>query len=747
MSVPLAPKKSCYTQLQDNRKGAKTNSDSLLSLGDTNANQIVVEVSPSYDESEPCDLTDEIGNANSHEPGNSTHFHKELHQLQSFEKGSKAAPTSLKDFKFSLTARGELTEEHTTQRGTALLQTPQTVQGPGLAGWRNVMGEASPDILAKRGAEIPRHAPKDKLAKTLDNEELRRHALERASGPPAGMDTFAKEHSGGLSRQLLPPAPLDSTGVPGHGDWVGVWPQKAVTAHTPGTAFPPADSTSEGKSVRHPKPSTSETQEHSCLETQMEGGHVREVSKESTPRSAHAPSASQEVLRKPEAQLSQGKGEQKPELTLVQPRTVQELVSAQAECLWCPKEVPSGEAQQEATTQALSSPPAPGSPHPLGLGRSGNEQNKGAMLPEEQGPLQTPPRQGPASVGAVDNQAPGKISPSAARRLGDSASSSASPGDGHVAFIPDDPTDSRPSGVAQEKGNRDSAMVFPSDASVGESKTGIPEPLDPQSSSSEPRESKEVPMSVAENRNLLENAVKTESTPARTDSLLGIPAPLHPETTVNVSHQPAPPSTRFQDVSMLSVDAGSPSDVSMLSVDAGSPLAAPPPTDSVWLWNTSPKVPDKNTCPSGIPKPVSTHPEATPSPQGGLENPQVDKTEERTEPKPVILPKPKHVRPKIITYIRRSPQTLGQVDTSLVPMGLPYAPPTCDTPLPKEEKVAGGDLKPAVSLYEKFKPDLQKPRVFTPGLMVSGIRPPGHHFTQMSEKFLQEVRECHRDMV
>ncbi|KAK1340744.1 hypothetical protein QTO34_017137 [Cnephaeus nilssonii] len=176
----------------------------------------------------------------------------------------------------------------------------------------------------------------------------------------------------------------------------------------------------------------------------------------------------------------------------------------------------------------------------------------------------------------------------------------------------------------------------------------------------------------------------------------------------------------------------------MLSVDAGSPSAAPPPTDSLQLLNTSPKVPDKNTCPSGIPKPISTHSEGTPSSQEGLESHQVERTEERTEPKPIILPKPKHVRPKIITYIRRSPQALGQVDTSLVPVGLPYAPPTCNTALPKEEKVAGRDLKPAASLYEKFKPDLQKPRVFSPGLMVSGIKPPGHHFSQISEKILQE---------
>lgn len=742
MSVPLAPKKSCYTQLQDNRKGAKNNNESLLSLGDTNANEIMVEVSPPHDESETCDLTDEIGNANSREPGNSTHFHKEFHQLQSVGKGSQAGPTSLKDFKFSSTVGGELNEEHTTQRGPAPLQTPRSVQGSSLASWRNVIGEASADILTKRGAEIPRHAPKDKLAKTLDNEELRRHALERAGGSAAGVDMFTKERAESLIWPLLPPAPLASPGALGHMTGVGAEPQKTVTTHSPGTAFPLADSTSEGMTVHHPKPSTSETKETTCLETQMERGHVSEGSNESTPRSVHperaltSTSASKEVLSKQEAQLGQKKGEAKLELTFAQPRAGQELMSPQAECLGWPKDNsvlpldrkgPGQEAQQEATTQTLSSPPH-GNLHPLCMGRSGSGQDKGTVHLDEQGPLQTTPKQGPASMGGADNQAPGKLSPSTARKLRESSSSSMSPGDGHIAVILDHPTDSTPLDVGQEKGDRGSAMVFTSDPSVGESKTGVPEPLDPQSSSSEAGESKAVTTPVAESRNHLESAVKAESAPARTDPLLSVPAPLLPETIVNATRQPAPPGTSFQDLSMLSMNAGSPS-------------AAPPPTDSMWLLNTSPKVPDKNTCPSGIPKPVSTHCEDTPSSQEGLENHQVDKMEERTEPKPIILPKPKHVRPKIITYIRRSPQALSQVDASLVPVGLPYAPPTCDMPLPKEEKVAGGDLKPAVNLYEKFKPDLQKPRVFSPGLMVSGIRPPGHHFSQMSDKFLQEVTE------
>ncbi|CAK6443019.1 unnamed protein product [Pipistrellus nathusii] len=741
MSVPLAPKKSYYTQLQDNRQGMKNNNESLLSSGDTNANQIMVEGGLSHDESQTRDLTDEIGNANSHEPENRTHFHNEFHSLQAFGKGFQAGPSSLKDLKLSSTVRRAVNEEYTMQRGTTLLQTPWNGQEPSLAGWRSVTGEASPDVLTPRGTEIPQHAPKDKLAKTLDNEELRRHALDRVSSSAVAGDQFIKECAGSLTQPPPQPA-LEPTEVLDCVPKGGEGQQKIVTSHSPGTACPPAYITSEGKGMCHPKPSTSETKETTCLETQMEGAHVPEVSNESTPRSAHSgcalTSASKEVLSKPEAQLDQEKGEPKPELKFVQSWALQEFMSAQAECLGCPNEdstllqerkLPGGEALQEAPTRVVSSLPQ-SSVSPLGGPRGRSVQDQSTVHLGDQGSLQIFPKPGPASLQAADNQLPGRISSFAAGKLHESSSSHLSPGDGHVAFIPHAPADSRPPAATEEKrvlssGSRASAMDFTSDPSVGESETGVPEPLDPQSSSSEAGESKEVNTSVAENRNLLENAVKTESSTARTDSPLSVPTPLHPETTVSVTHQPALPSTSLQDLSMLSVDAGSPS-------------AAPPPTDCLQLLDTSPKVPDKNTCPSGIPKPISTHSEGTPSSQ---ESHQAERTEEKTEPKPIILPKPKHVRPKIITYIRRSPQALGQVDTSLVPVGLPYAPPTCNTPLPKEEKVAGRDLKPAASLCDKFKPDLQKPRVFSPGLMVSGIKPPGHHFSQISEKILQEVTE------
>ncbi|XP_032352260.1 microtubule-associated tumor suppressor candidate 2 isoform X2 [Camelus ferus] len=185
MSVPVAPKKSCYTELRDNRNGTKNNNESILSLGDTNANPVMWGVSSSHDEPATCDRTDELGNANAGGPENGTRVHKDFQPLQSFGKGPQAGPTSLKDLKFPPTAQSELSMESTLERVSESLQTPRGLHGPGRPSWRTVGGEASPEVSARREAEAPRHAPKDKLAKTLDSEEVtERPGKEEFCSPP-----------------------------------------------------------------------------------------------------------------------------------------------------------------------------------------------------------------------------------------------------------------------------------------------------------------------------------------------------------------------------------------------------------------------------------------------------------------------------------------------------------------------------------------------------------------------------------
>ncbi|KAI4538789.1 hypothetical protein MG293_011056 [Ovis ammon polii] len=739
MSVPVAPKKSCYSELRDSRNGAKNNNDRVLSLGDANANPIVLEVGSSSDKPATCAVPEEVGNANSRGPESSPRVPKEFHPLQGFAKASQAGPTGLKDFKFSPMAQRERNEESELERGADHLQVLRGLQGPGVPSRRTVMGESSLEVPAKREADVPWPVAKDKLAKTLDNEELRRHPLERCSSSAAAVDVLTKEWAGGLAWPLPQPTGLGSPEAPHPVPGGGEGPPKMGTAPSPGLPCPPADGTSEGKGARHPKPSTSVTMETVPLETHPERGRVPKLSAQSTAPSAHpecaldCSPASKDVLRRPEAQVGPGKVEPKTELKPVQPRAVQELKSTQVGELGCRqghgmsplgRKEPAGEAQPGASAAGLSSL-AHSVPHPLDTIRDRDEPEKGG----EDGSLRTTPKSSPGSSQAADQQPVAISLPGAARKLGETVPNGVSAGDGHVAFVPGDSTDSKPSVASDERGvlgggNSVNTMVFDSDSSVGESKTGVPEPPNPPSSRSEAEEGQEVSLSLAETRNHLEPAVKTESTsPVRADVLLGVPASLHPETTVNVARQPPPPSSRFQDLGTS-------------SVDMGSPPAALPPADSTGLSHTSPKVPAKNACPGGLPRP-----EDTPASLEGTVGPPVEKREERAEPRPVVMPKPKHVRPKIITYIRRSPQALGQVDASLVPVGLPYAPPACSVALPKEDKAAGADLKPAAGLYEKFKPDLQRPRVFSSGLVVSGIKPPGHPFSPMSEKFLQEVAE------
>ncbi|XP_006894133.1 PREDICTED: LOW QUALITY PROTEIN: microtubule-associated tumor suppressor candidate 2 [Elephantulus edwardii] len=714
MSVPMAPKKSCYTQLQDSRTGATNDNETLISLGDPNANQIMVEVSSPVSESKTCGIPDEPANANSRELEN-THFNKEFQKVQGLVKDVQ---TLTKDRKLSSVVHGELSE-HSTHKGPAVLQAPRGPQGPSLSGWRNGLSEASSEVLAKREPDTAQHIPRDKLTKTHGGEELRKHSVEKVDG---AVDVLTMESVGNVPQ----PAMVEPTKVPRPVCGSGEKPQKAFPSHFPGVAFHPADNTSEEKIRLHPKPSTSETKE-----AQSKGGSERSfhpAQMEPTQSSAFPP---KEIPSQPEAQLGKGEEEPEPEPKFVQPRTAQVLKSTQADAvLPLERKEPCGKAEKSSSHQEANGAVGSltnGSLQHLGPGRGGREEEKREIVIDE-GSLLTTHQQGPGSLRSVADQPIGRISPSVGSRSSETPPSNISPSDGQAVSGLGIPA-SEFCGVREERGssgsgNMDIASSLTSEPSAEESNTGVSEPLVPHSSSSEAGEEKMMTVSAAEPRNFLEKAARTESDPARANSLLSVPAPLTVPI-VNVTH----------------VSNGSVQDLGPLGLDFGSSLTVPPAHDSGQLVNASSKLSDKSTCPSGIPKPIFTHPKDASSFQEGMENGHVEKTDERTDTKPIIMPKPKHVRPKIITYIRRNPQTLGQVDASLVPMGLPYTPPPCSMPLPKEEMAASGDIKPPPALYEKLKPDLQKPRVFTSGLMVSGIKPPGHHFSQMSEKFLQEVTD------
>ncbi|XP_023660988.1 microtubule-associated tumor suppressor candidate 2 homolog isoform X2 [Paramormyrops kingsleyae] len=159
------------------------------------------------------------------------------------------------------------------------------------------------------------------------------------------------------------------------------------------------------------------------------------------------------------------------------------------------------------------------------------------------------------------------------------------------------------------------------------------------------------------------------------------------------------------------------------------------------------KAPSKVCVSSGIPKPILHHPSKI------MEKTELENSNERSPP-----PKPKNVRPKIITYIRKSPQ--------VKPHGLeaPYEVSTLPTrltaytssPSTKDSKaLVDPRTSPVLSasnlLYDKYRQEMQKTRLFPTGLMVSGIRPPSHNIhpklTGKPEGFCGDLPEGGRDDV
>ncbi|XP_048840410.1 microtubule-associated tumor suppressor candidate 2 homolog isoform X2 [Brienomyrus brachyistius] len=135
------------------------------------------------------------------------------------------------------------------------------------------------------------------------------------------------------------------------------------------------------------------------------------------------------------------------------------------------------------------------------------------------------------------------------------------------------------------------------------------------------------------------------------------------------------------------------------------------------------KAPSKVCVSSGIPKPILHHPSKI------MEKTELENSNERSPP-----PKPKNVRPKIITYIRKSPQVKphgleAPYEVSPLPTRLsPYSSPpsTRDTKALVDPRTSPV-LSASNLLYDKYRQEMQKTSLFPTGLMVSGIRPPSHN--------------------
>ncbi|KAF4081954.1 hypothetical protein AMELA_G00146190 [Ameiurus melas] len=114
-----------------------------------------------------------------------------------------------------------------------------------------------------------------------------------------------------------------------------------------------------------------------------------------------------------------------------------------------------------------------------------------------------------------------------------------------------------------------------------------------------------------------------------------------------------------------------------------------------------------------------------------VQNPLPQQSSTVTSSPPKCPPKPKSVRPKIITYIRKSPQMKPQAtDSPYEVSSLPTKPSTpTSSPNPKtpaEETPGAPVLSASNQLFDKYRQELQKARYISPETVVSGTKPSSH---------------------
>ncbi|XP_072333056.1 microtubule-associated tumor suppressor candidate 2-like isoform X2 [Scyliorhinus torazame] len=135
----------------------------------------------------------------------------------------------------------------------------------------------------------------------------------------------------------------------------------------------------------------------------------------------------------------------------------------------------------------------------------------------------------------------------------------------------------------------------------------------------------------------------------------------------------------------------------------------------------------KAVCNSGIPKPILQHPRTVLTYKGEAETNYLSKPEAK------LIPKPKYVRPKIITYIRK-PLQVKPLDVIHDALGLSpklstWTESNSKPCFSKGYKTSACESKPLSvlsvgSTHDINRPELQRTKIYTTGLMLSGIKPP-----------------------
>ncbi|XP_062423147.1 microtubule-associated tumor suppressor candidate 2 [Rhea pennata] len=772
MSAPLIPNKSCYTQLQDNHSEIKNDNENIVNMGDTNANQIVTKVRTSEGDAKKCSLTDESGNIH---PGGSekvSHLSTEQNKLLAF-KESQNCDTSVQESKLSPTSNREMGKDGRTNEPRDISRHIRISRGQSLSNLKSSTNDANLGVISKGDTDFTQSFSKGKMARTVEMERIKRLSLGRPSKFSAQTEPFAKECVGPVSCKRLLSASLDSIDRSHHLIGNTEKSQKTSTDHFLGMVFHPLDNTSEESIVFYSKPSTSGNKKISKPEIQMDVQNVPNVKTESTLQTSHADLHSaikpNQIASKSEAQLGQGDKSKKLELKTVPSLQSKNICQQKierimlVEFLGCQKDESTIMQEKKSSGSDASKFQASCFPDTckkvedplssqvvthrddkflsdnntmLGAGGGSSESDSRATTSEEYFIDKEVESVFPLTC---DSKSSGKDILRKSENIHEVDTGCTETAGEQVSLIHNiDLPDSKLLKIKENKqmpvkGSSENAAVPTCDLS-DQPRVPSTETVSNEQRSNEDSDVEISSFSVQSKKtgiakkHVSYEAPESYKTAAKADAFLCVPTPLRPVATLNVNNQPALSNSNLKDLYALHVDKLSPS-------------AVLPPIDSTQLLSISPKVPIKTVCSTAVPKPILVHSKGSLADKADVDSDYSEKLEESMEMKPAI-PKPKHVRPKIITYIRRNPRSIDQLDPSFASAGLSYSTPACGMPISKEEKASnGGDVKPPSILYDKFKPDLQKPRIFSSGLVVSGIRPPGHHFGPMSEKFLQEVGE------
>ncbi|XP_069058301.1 microtubule-associated tumor suppressor candidate 2 isoform X2 [Pleurodeles waltl] len=768
MATPVIPNKASFRELHDNMNDSQNDNESLLGLGDTNANQIMTSDKSPEEEAKRSDGTEKVRSLSQLGCENLVWSGKQQKKCLSWIQESQVTGVISKEPKrYSPTIR-KINEECMAHDYKDTLR-------------HILISQGQTERTDESCTDEVKCCDKETSFTTFQTERLPHVSYGGSIHPSGGPDTVPKEtfrHPSHIDSRSVSLAFTDTSC-----DRTGATPKspKTPTDQFLGLTFHPLDSTSEeNKTVLYTKTSTSESRKMPASELRMDSLKLQNSSRQSTfhptfsDQHLNPISKTQEICILSEAQVSQtDKGRR---LGLPQPKASWQSRAESimlVEMAACQRDGSVRGKQQCGTDVAESSPsqmqdifsevdnfrvkqieagadvrPTCGSTVAL-LAEESRENANFAVSQDNQDHVTANKEHRPTCPlpSEPSHQDSGTILTSKNRYVDENAVGCSTAGRESNLFVhnvnpPGSVTFRDPENtIAPLKGKPDSASIkayefsdyqrfWSQETALTECPSYRDRNNDSHIQASSNKLNSEVPGLAAPNkaaatveRQTSDGSKGSCKASTSTEGILTVPGPLYPVARVNISKQ----TSTLRNLYALHVDRLSPSTIL-------------PPIDSTQLLNISPQGASTAVCNSGISKTLLVHSKPSLTITGNVESSHRERAEDKGEAQPVI-PKPKHVRPKIITYIRRSPQPVDRLDTSFEPSISSTVPQTCTASTLTDHRTFTSDVKAPNVLYEKLKPDVQKSRIYASGLMVSGIKPPGHQFGQMSEQYVQEVAD------